>query len=187
MVMTEQWRLVNSGEERLFDIRKDPTQSRNVAAANPEVVARLRGFYQPFWEKVSPRLTPVRIDVGNPADNPTVLCSQDWRLESGNPPWNFNSIKKLPKVTGPWMIEVQRAGSYRITLRQFPKEADKPVRAVRAELEIAGQTFRKDVEQGSKGVVFEVTLLPGPTEIITRLVDDRGKVGGAYFTEVEAR
>lgn len=187
VVMTEQWRLVNSGEERLFDIRKDPTQSRNVAAANPEVVARLRGFYQPFWEKVSPRLTPVRIDVGNPADNPTVLCSQDWRLESGNPPWNFNSIKKLPKVTGPWMIEVQRAGSYRITLRQFPKEADKPVRAVRAELEIAGQTFRKDVEQGSKGVVFEVTLLPGPTEIITRLVDDRGKVGGAYFTEVEAR
>ena len=186
VVMTERWRLVNSGQERLFDIQADPSQSKNVAAEHPEVVAQLRALYAPFWKQVSPRLTPVRIDLGNPTDNPTVLCSQDWRLTTGNPPWNFNSIRKLPRVTGPWMVDVQRAGRYRITLRQFPKEADKVVVAERAQLDIAGQSLKQLVNPDSKGVVFELDLPAGPTELVTRLFDQQGKAGGAYFTEVEA-
>ena len=186
VVMTERWRLVNSGAQRLFDIQNDPTQSRDVAAEHPAVVAELRALYEPFWAKVAPRLTPVRIDIGNPADNPTVLCSQDWHMASGNPPWNFGAIKKLPKVTGPWMIQVKQAGRYRFTLRQYPEQADKPVVAVRAEIDIAGMTCEKAVGPDSRGVVFEVDLPAGPTELVTRLFDAAGKAGGAYFTEVEA-
>ncbi|MDA7881895.1 arylsulfatase [Akkermansiaceae bacterium] len=186
VVMTERWRLVNSGKERLFDIQVDPTQSNNLASTYPEIVTKLRKLYDPFWQQVSPRLTPVRIDLGNPADNPTVLCSQDWRLTNGNPPWNFGSIKKLPKVTGPWMVEVKKSGRYRITLRQFPKEADRAVVAVKARIEIAGKSHDQAVTPGSKGVVFETELPAGPTELVTRLFDKEGKSGGAYFTEVEA-
>ena len=148
VVMTERWRLVNSDGERLFDIQADPAQRTNLAEEHPEVVAQLRAHYDQFWKTVSPRLTAVRIDVGNPAENPTVLCSQDWYLPTGNPPWNFNTIKRLPKVTGPWMLQVKKAGRYRITLRQFPKEANKPVVAERAKIEIAGQTMEQAVEHG---------------------------------------
>ncbi|MDP0491185.1 MAG: arylsulfatase [Verrucomicrobiota bacterium JB023] len=186
VVMTERWRLVNSGGQALFDIEKDPAQRTNLAEQFPEVVDELRAHYEDWWAVVSPRLTPVRIDLGNPAENPTVLCSQDWHMDEGNPPWNFNSIRKLPKVTGPWMVEVKNAGRYRITLRQFPKEADKPVQAVRAELDIAGMTMEQPVEAESRGVVFEVELPAGPTELVTHLFDTNGKAGGAYFTEVEA-
>lgn len=185
-ILTERWRLVNSGEEALFDIQADPAQRNNLAAKHPEVVDELRKLYGPFWARILPRLKPVRIDIGNPAENPTTLCSQDWRMPLGNPPWNFGSIKRLPKVTGPWMIEVKKAGRYRITLRQYPKEADKPVVAVKAQLEIAGQTLKKKVAPGSKGVVFELELPAGPTELVTKLFDENGKSGGAYFTEVEA-
>ena len=73
VVMTERWRLVNSNGQSLYDIQADPAQRHDVAAEHPKVVAELRAKYQPFWETVSPRLTPVRIDVGNPAENPTVL------------------------------------------------------------------------------------------------------------------
>ncbi|TWT84590.1 Arylsulfatase precursor [Planctomycetes bacterium CA13] len=186
VVMTERWRLVNSNQQSLYDIQADPAQKQDIADKHPEVVARLRAHYQPFWETVSPRLTPVRIDVGNPAENPTVLCSQDWYMPTGNPPWNFGSIRRLPKVTGPWMLQVQKAGRYRITLRQFPQEADKPVVAERAKIEIAGQTVEQPVEAGSKGVVFEIDLPTGPTELVTYLYDRKGNAGGAYFTEVEA-
>ncbi|WP_442506759.1 arylsulfatase [Novipirellula sp. SH528] len=186
VVMTEQWRLVNSGEQTLYDIEADPAQRNNVADEHPEVVASLRERYKPFWDKVSPRLTAVRIDVGNPAENPTVLCSQDWYMPKGNPPWNFQSIKRLPKVTGPWMLEVKQAGRYRITLRQYPKEADKPVVAERAKIEIAGMTKELSVQPDSKGVVFEVNLPAGPTRLVTYLYDAKGRAGGAYFTEVEA-
>ncbi|MGJ8634701.1 MAG: arylsulfatase, partial [Luteolibacter sp.] len=92
----------------------------------------------------------------------------------------------LPKVTGPWMVDVKKAGRYRITLRQWPKEAGKPVVAVKAKLEIAGKVVEAPVEAGTKGVVFELDLPAGETELVTYLYDDKGKAGGAYFTEVEA-
>ena len=106
-------------------------------------------------------------------------------MQSGNPPWNFNMIRKLPKVTGPWMVDVKRAGKYRITLRQWPAEADKPVVAVRAKLQMSGQEMERVVDPGSKGVVFEIVLPEGPTELWTYLYDEQGEAGGAYFTEVE--
>ncbi|MGJ8676720.1 MAG: arylsulfatase [Akkermansiaceae bacterium] len=187
-VLTQRWRLVNSGEQELYDMGNDPSQRKDVSESFPEVVQELRDKYKPFWDKVSPRMTPVRIDLGNPAENPTVLCSQDWYMAEGegNPPWNFATIKRLPKMTGPWMVEVKQAGLYRITLRQFPEEADKPVVAVKAKLKIAGVEEERAVEPGSKGVVFEVSLPAGPTELVTWLYDDKGRAGGAYFTEVEA-
>ena len=107
-------------------------------------------------------------------------------MAKGNPPWNFRSIKKIPKVTGPWMVDVKQAGRYRFTLRQFPKEADKPVIAERAKIQIAGKTAELPVEKDSKRVVFELDLPAGPTELETWLFDKNNKAGGAYFAEVEA-
>jgi hypothetical protein len=183
--MTERWRLVNSGRQALYDIQADPAQRTNLAQQYPAIVAKLRANYDRFWKKVSPRLTAIRIDVGNPAENPTFLCSQDWYMPNGNPPWNFNSIKKLPKVSGPWMLEVNKAGRYRITLSQFPKVANRPVVAETAKIEIAHQVLEQPVKAGSQGVVFEIQLPVGPTELVTSLYDKKGNPGGAYFAEVE--
>lgn len=80
----------------------------------------------------------------------------------------------------------ERTGAYRLTLRQSPVEADKPVQAVRARVQIAGQEKESAVAPGSKGVAFELELPVGRTELRTWLYDQNGKAGGAYFTEVEA-
>ncbi len=186
VVLTERWRLVNASEQALYDIETDPAQRRDIAAEHPEVVAQLRAMYQPFWDSVSPRLTPVHIDLGNPAQNPTVLCSQDWFMMGGNPPWNFGAINRLPRVTEPWNVDVKQPGRYRLTLRQFPEEANKPVVAVRARVEIAGQDKECSVEAGTRGVVFELDLPAGKTTLVTYLYDEEDEAGGAYFTEVEA-
>lgn len=183
-VMTERWRLLDDRE--LYDIEADSAQRKDVASDHPEVVERLRGLYKPYWESVVPRMTPVCIDLGNPAENPTTLCSQDWYMPTGNPPWNFGTINKLPRVTDPWMVDVKKANRYRITLRQFPVETNKPVVAVRAKIQIAGQEKECTVDPGSTGVVFELNLPAGKTELVTYLYDKKGKAGGAYFTEVEA-
>jgi hypothetical protein len=83
------------------------------------------------------------------------------------------------------MVDVKKAGRYRITLRQYPKEARMPVVAARAKLEVAGQVKEAAVVAGSQGVAFELDLPAGPTELLTYLYDKAGKAGGAYFTEVE--
>ena len=183
-VLTERWRLIDGQE--LFDIQEDPAQRTDVSAAHPDVVKQLRSYYQPWWDSVAPRMTPVSINFGDGMQSPTTLCSQDWYLENGNPPWNFGEISRLPRVTGPWNVDVKKAGRYRLTLRQWPVEAGKPVQAVRAKVQIAGQEKESAVEPGTHGVIFEMTLPAGKTELRTWLYDEQGKAGGAYFTDVES-
>ena len=164
----------------------DPAQRTNVAAKHPEVVQELWSDYEPYWQSVVTGMTPVRLDLGNPDQNPVELCSQDWYMPQGNPPWNFRLIGELPRVTAPWMLDVKQAGCYRFTLRQYPKLADKPVVAVRAKVVIAGLEKEVGVEPGSNGVVIELAIPAGETELVTYLYDEDGEAGGAYFTEVEA-
>jgi arylsulfatase A-like enzyme len=182
-VLKGDWRLMNG--ETLYNIRADPAQRTNIAAQHSDVVQELRELYTPYWESISPRMTPVSIDIGNPTDNPTTLSSQDWYMSTGNPPWNFNSISRLPKVVGSWNVNVRQAGRYRLALRQFPEEANKPLVAVKASVEIAGETHESSVDQNSNSVTFEITVPVGKTQLTARLYNEAGKVGGAYFTTVQ--
>ena len=187
VVMTERWRLVNTAsEQELYDIQSDPSQRDNIVNQRPEIVIDLHTAYQSFWQRVSPGLKPVAIDLGDPAENPAVLCSQDWRTETGNPPWNFRSIEGIPKVTHPWLVNILRAGEYRFTLRQWPKEADKAIVGVKAKIKIAGLESEASIPGNSRAVIFNLNLPAGLTELWTYIYDQNEKVGGAYFTEVEA-
>ena len=187
VVMTERWRLVNTAsEQELYDIQSDPSQRDNIVNQRPEIVIDLRTAYQSFWQRVSPGLKPVAIDLGDPAENPAVLCSQDWRTETGNPPWNFRSIEGIPKVTHPWLVNILRTGEYRFTLRQWPKEADKAIVGVKAKIKIAGLESEASIPGNSRAVIFNLNLPAGLTELWTYIYDQNEKVGGAYFTEVEA-
>jgi len=58
---------------------------------------------------------------------------------------------------------------------------------VRAKVQIAGIEKECAVRPDSTGVVFEIDLPAGPTELLTYLYDEKGRAGGAYFTEVEAQ
>ena len=186
VVMTERWRLVNTDKaEELYDIVNDPAQRNNIVSQRPGIVKDLRTAYQSFWKRVSPGLKPVAIDLGDPTENPTVLCSQDWRPEAGNPPWNFRSIKGIPKVTYPWLVNILEAGKYRLTFRQFPKEADKKIDGVRAKIKIAGMEKVAPIPDNSKAAIFTLNLPAGITELWTYIYDQSEKMGGAYFTEVE--
>ena len=183
-VLKSRWRLINGKE--LYNLDQDPAQRNDISASNPGLVQELRALYPSFWKSVSLRMVPVSIDLGNPAESPTVLCSQDWYMPKGNPPWDFGQISKLVRVTGPWMVNVKKAGLYRLTLRQWPAAANKPVKALKAKVRIAGKEMEARVDPGSKGVVFEIELPVGKSELQTWLFDEQGRAGGAYFTEVEA-
>ena len=186
VVLTEKWRLVTTASTyELYDIENDPSQRKNVADQKTETVNRLRKAYKPFWKRVSGGLKPVAIDVGDSSENPSILCSQDWRPDLGNPPWNFNSIKRIPKETYPWLIHIKNAGMYRITLRQWPKEANKEIVGVRAKIRIAGIEEEASIIKGSNGVDFELNLDKGTSELWTYIYNQEEEVGGAYFTEVQ--
>jgi arylsulfatase A-like enzyme len=186
VVLTERWRLTNSKDLALHDIINDPGQSNDLSKEKPEVINRLRKLYEPFWKSVSPRLVkPANIDLGHPDHNPTELCSQDWFMKKGYPPHSFSQIRKLPKMTAPWLVNVKQAGRYRFILRQWPEAADRPLIAVRAKIKVSGQEKEVKVQPNSKEAVIEANLPAGPSELWTYLFNEKGEVGGAYFTDVE--
>jgi arylsulfatase A-like enzyme len=183
VVMSKRWRLLNG--KQLYDMEADPSQSNDVAEENPDVVERLRAVYEPWWESVSPRLSPVYIGVGNPAEPLTVLCSQDWYMPVGNPPWNVPSIKKLPAVTAPWNIDIERAGEYSVALRQTPREAGAAVVGARMRVQIAGQVAVAPIPENAHSLYLTMRLRAGRTQVKTAITQADGKVGGAYFVEMK--
>jgi hypothetical protein len=79
---------------------------------------------------------------------------------------NFTAVvTAVVTATGPWMLEVKQAGRYPATLQQYPQEANKPVIAVRAKIEIVGKVDELLVKPERRGEVFEMDLLARPTKL----------------------
>ena len=187
-VMTDRWRLINGLE--LYDIVADPGQMSDVSGANGEVVAKLRGAYDKWWDSINTRFEEyVRIKIGSSAENPSLITAHDWHPVKINGkfsgvPWNQNHIKNQPFFNGYWEIEVASKGRYEFILRQKPAQTNFIMSANRAEIKIGGKTMTSEVILGADGVRFLVDLDAGPTSLITKLTDANGKSRGAFFIEV---
>jgi hypothetical protein len=209
-VMTDQWRLVNAspdgapGKLELYDIRKDPAQSNNIASSNKPVVDGLSKQYDAWWSEVSLNSEePVRIVIGSAAENPVRLTCHDWHSDGANATWNQQSIRRAPVANGSWAIQVERAGKYRFELCRWPKESGVPIMAAYTDKEpnlekAAGQAIHPvsarvriaDLEKTAKvgendiAVAVDLELKPGPASLQTWFRDADGTERGAYFTYV---
>ena len=67
-VRTQQWRFDNN--EQLFDISKDPFETNDVAAQNPEVVSELNKAFDNWWEAVLPFMVNEGLPTVKPEDQP---------------------------------------------------------------------------------------------------------------------
>lgn len=151
-VMSAQWRLVNGQE--LYDINADPGQQKNVIAAYPEQAAKMRAFYDAWWEELEPTFAlTTEIHIGHPEHPVVDLTGHDW-IQEAMPPWNQQHIRQAdgyalaqiqatqgkqpqpasknpPKSVhrGHWAVKAITAGRYEIRLRRWPREADHPINA----------------------------------------------------------
>ena len=172
-VMTDEWRLVNGTE--LYALKADPKQASDVAAEHPEVLERLRGEYDKFWNDVSQEhnLTSYMV-IGSDRSPIVSLSSHDWLIDK-LPPWNQNHIKSGAVAEESfWAIEVEQDGDYEISLRRWPVEADKGINDgtygkafnyKQARLKIADIDQTMDIPDGAKEVTFKVSLKKGVTEL----------------------
>lgn len=209
-VMTDRWRLCN-GEE-LFDMNSDPGQQNDVASGHPEVVERLRDFYEAWWAELEPTFAQsTAIHLGHPSDNPARLTSHDW-ITTRMTPWNQSQVRAAmngPENTGFWNVKVTQPGKYVVRLRRWPIEVDlpissplaagdpvpgvkayrvtpgKPVAATKATLKIGDVERSAAVAPGAKEVVFEFELEPETTTMTATFQTESGEVFGAYFAYVE--
>ncbi|MBX2850287.1 MAG: arylsulfatase [Phycisphaeraceae bacterium] len=192
--MQGKWRLIDG--KALYDIRKDPGQEVDLADQRPEMVAILRQEYEAWWREMQPSFEKiVRYDLGG-AENPTTLMSHDWLVEKGSAPWNQPAVKQNKLMNGPFMLNVKKAGKYRITPMRWPEYVDKPSGVVRADVEVKygtrgllGQSssWNTDPTKPIKEVNHQSTFnLPvGPAKLTSTLTREDGKEFGAYYVEIE--
>src|SRR5207244_12628874 len=102
----------------LLDIPADPYEEHDLAADQPDVVARLKQEYAAWFDDVGKAhgYAPVCIQLGTPHENPTRLTRQDWRG-----PRALEWTK--PNSLGHWEVTVAREGTFDVTLR-FPTAAE---------------------------------------------------------------
>lgn len=99
--------------DELYDLEADHGEANDLAAAEPQRVAALRGAYDAWFDDVSStrpdNYAPPRIVVGSTHENPTTLTRQDWRLYPGSPEaWNT-------ETPGYWPLTIH-GGRYRIRI-----------------------------------------------------------------------
>ena len=130
-VMSQQYRLINGKE--LYDIKADPGQKTNIAEKKPTIVADMRGFYDKWWAELEPTFAQTtEIYLGHP-DHPSVtMTAHDW-LNTG-PPWNQGHIRRgqgaeKKQFGGHWAVKVLKEGTYEVSLRRWPAEANHPITA----------------------------------------------------------
>lgn len=148
-VMSQQWRLVNG--KQLFEIKKDPGQETDVAAAHPQQVEKMKAFYDLWWRELEPTFAQTTEIYLGVAKAPVVtLTCHDWI--GGTPPWNQHMVRaamgyvtekpgrknqkkkttenQLSQTAGTdayWAVKVVARGVYTFELRRWPVEAGQSV------------------------------------------------------------
>ncbi len=237
-VMSGPWRLVNGDE--LYDIQADPGQQRNVIADHPARAAEMRAFYDAWWEELEPTFSQTtEILLGHPEHPVVSLTGHDW-IQEALPPWNQQHIRQAsvaPPASrntalaqaawrvksqstrsesgnavhqGHWAVKVLTGGSYQLSVRRWPVEADEPINAsLPAGANVPGATkayrahegiaiaathaiIRVDgrdiavrpVQSSDRCINFVAELKAGSHKISTVFTDAEGDEIGAFYTIV---
>jgi hypothetical protein len=174
----------------------DRAQAHDLAKEQPEIVAKMHAFYDNWWAGIEPQLGQfVTLTIGADAENPVLLTSSDWQDTYAD---NSNHIRNAaggPRGA-PWNVQVERAGTYEITLRRWPFDLDaalsgnieppgKALPIAKAHVKIAGQEREVDVSPGDREAVFRLQVPAGPTQLQGWFRDEAGAdLCGSYFARV---
>lgn len=178
-VMSQNYRLINGKE--LYDIKADPGQQKNIAKDHPGQVAKMREFYEKWWAELEPTFAQTtEIFLGHPDHAKVTMTAHDW-LEV-YPPWNQGSIRTTKgtlekKFGGHWAIKVLGEGSYKISLRRYPEEANLPINAeapAGSDVPGASKAFRANPGVGINATT--AALVINGKEIATNPVGEKDTV-----------
>lgn len=201
-IMTEKWRLV--GHEKLYNIKEDPAQKKDLAEQYPEVVKQLMAEFQKYWTKVIPndREIPYPV-VGTKYDKEIFLGVSE--LREGKERYHHGQISSGLEVKGAWHIDIAKAGRYEFEVSRWASEVNTPFRALpkvtktvdawspdgaiketmykgeftklpiqTVTLKVGDFEEQKQVRETDTSITFEVNLPKGKVAVESQFLDAKG-------------
>jgi arylsulfatase A-like enzyme len=168
---TQKWKLVNGVE--LYDMESDPGESKNVAAAHPDVVARLRAATEAWFRDVASTrggYAPPRIFIGAREENPVLLTRQDWRGEKGG--WDPSSI-------GHWEVDVRHRGPYTVRLLFAPA-----ANAGTARFRLGPVTRESGIAAGQQSCEWHGVQFPAGPGRVAPVLEFGNSQAGVLYVEI---
>jgi arylsulfatase A-like enzyme len=157
----------------LFDIENDPFELEDVAAKEPEIVAKLKKQYEEWFKDVADtrNFVPPRIVIGSDRENPTILTRQDWRGPKAG--WT-------PKSIGHWELQVAKDSAFEI-VATLPGPAKK---GSVLHMNLGDHKYTKIVGANDKTAFLRGIDLPaGPLRLEAWVVDGDA-LQGVRFVEI---
>ena len=124
--------------------------------------------------------------------------SHDWVFKKGHTAWHQSHVKDNVLINGPFMVNIVKAGKYRITPMRWPEYVDKPSGCISALVEftfepkkegaegpLLSDSTRRVLDPGKPAGSVEVLLPVGPAALTATLTREDGETFGAYFVKVE--
>lgn len=103
----KEWDGIDDARYELFNLAKDPFETQDLAQDRPEIVNRLLGEYDRWFDDVcSEGFDPVLTWVGDEVNVPVTLTRQDW-VGAG----------LFDDDLGAYHLDIRSAGTYRMTFR----------------------------------------------------------------------
>ncbi|WP_411845551.1 arylsulfatase [Roseibacillus persicicus] len=183
-ILTKRWRVVD-GE--LYDIERDPGQTKDLAAKHPEVIAKLDRAYQEWWrDAMAHEAACTRFFIGAEEETPTSFTARDWHPTQGQVIWKKEQLADdRILINGFWELDVREQGRYRFRLSRYPDDELQAMGASRARLRIGDIEKELSLEPADETAHFEVNLSVGPVRLQTWLTDSQsGEQRGSYYVTV---
>jgi arylsulfatase/arylsulfatase A len=161
----------------LYDLLRDPAESRNLIAAEPEIANRLRQAYDHWFDDVSAtrpdNYAPPRIQVGTVHENPTCLTRQDWRSGS----WAAASV-------GKWLLHITAPATFDVTVVFDAKDYDEQLELLLGPTRERAESQQTMVKAGATEAVFSGWQLPAGDVELQAALTHATEVRGAYQVEL---
>jgi len=205
-VMSTQWRLIDGKE--LYNTINDPGQINDLAGEYPDIVAKMKNFYEEWWDSVSQDFAYAEIPVGHQEHNPVRLTIHDMHTEE-NLPWNQLLIREGDmEPDGFYSINIIKDGTYQFRLSRYPAESElaindvaqkipstlyidgapegKSLMAIKAIVEIDNIKIQADVNDDQPYAVLEAKFRKGRYKLKSKFISSDAKEFPVYFTTIES-
>lgn len=194
-VVWNQWRLVKGTE--LYDVNADRAQQNDLAAKQPEIVAKMRAHYESWWAGLQGQIGEfVTTTLGSEKQPLVTLTSSDWQDIYCDNARQVRGGEGGPRG-GHWNVLVETPGEYSIALRRWPREVDlalgaksgeesKSFEIAAAMVKVAGVETSAKTQPTEKEVVLKVRLPAGKTTLQGWFQDQAGvDQCGAFYAYVQ--